>query len=525
MLLSNEAQVQWSKNNKQHYISKGYEFTKYNDIFYAKIRDLQPSSNKIVVKVQCDYCGDIVTKTLNNYNRSRKVIKKDCCDNCKHIKTKETNIIKYGVESWVQTDEAKIQIGNANRGYAQEDVELLFKNKDYSLLSTYINIGGKLDFICNEHKEIGIQQTTLHLLQKNVHNCKQCISAHRSNIRRGYTQKEVSQLFKDRGLTLKSTYERYNQDLNYICDKHPEIGIQIVTLGGLFKNERLCLKCSDNVSGMKLTAGYVKDVLKNKGFILLSKEYKNQEQLLEFICEKHQSIGVQTCTLGQIYRGVYVCKGCKDDYLADRDKDKNTQIFNEMTASGLFPILNWENKRIKENGVIKIPYICPTHHESVQYINISKFRLDRGCKYCGLEKNKGSDHYNWKGGVSNLNLYLRGLLRPLIDMKLMEYNYRCILTGKNATLEVHHLYSFSSIVSDALDKLKLPIKEDIGMYSETERNDIESLFMKYHEGNWGIPITPKIHNEFHSKYGNINNTYEQFKEFALQYNINLDEIL
>lgn len=50
-----------------------------------------------------------------------------------------------------------------------------FKEKDYELISiTYKNVNTKLDFICNKHKDAGIQQVSYASFKRNKNNCKLC---------------------------------------------------------------------------------------------------------------------------------------------------------------------------------------------------------------------------------------------------------------------------------------------------------------------------------------------------------------
>lgn len=62
-----------------------------------------------------------------------------------------------------------------NKKYTIEEVRKDFEEKDYILISTvYENLNGKLDYICNKHKELGIQQTTYKLIKTRKNNCESC---------------------------------------------------------------------------------------------------------------------------------------------------------------------------------------------------------------------------------------------------------------------------------------------------------------------------------------------------------------
>ena len=60
--------------NKKHYINKGYPFTNYGDKFIAKVEDLS-NGCLAMVKVKCDYCGEVFSKTFHQHNSRRNNIK------------------------------------------------------------------------------------------------------------------------------------------------------------------------------------------------------------------------------------------------------------------------------------------------------------------------------------------------------------------------------------------------------------------------------------------------------------------
>lgn len=111
MLLKNKKiLVKWNNANKEHYISKGYSFTKIKDEFEIYPNDLPRYSGE-KVWVQCDYCGKIYNPIYKNYMNNHKD-NKDCCPSCKYEKAKETTKERYGVEYYSQTKESKNKIKN-----------------------------------------------------------------------------------------------------------------------------------------------------------------------------------------------------------------------------------------------------------------------------------------------------------------------------------------------------------------------------------------------------------------------------
>lgn len=72
-------------------------------------------------------------------------------------------------------------MGKNNKPYTIEYVKNQFENRGYTLLSNeYKNKNTKLDFICNKHKEVGVQKVTFASFSINDCNCSACKSENSS---------------------------------------------------------------------------------------------------------------------------------------------------------------------------------------------------------------------------------------------------------------------------------------------------------------------------------------------------------
>lgn len=109
MLVSNQFfEVRWHYTNKEYYESKGYEFTKFGDIFCVKGEDLNPTSHQMVL-VKCDGadCGKIMRRSFRRYVQEHDHEFDDTCKKCNTQKKIRTNKEKYGTEWALQTEESK----------------------------------------------------------------------------------------------------------------------------------------------------------------------------------------------------------------------------------------------------------------------------------------------------------------------------------------------------------------------------------------------------------------------------------
>ncbi|SNS86496.1 AP2 domain-containing protein [Bacillus sp. OK838] len=177
------------------------------------------------------------------------------------------------------------------------------------------------------------------------------------------------------------------------------------------------------------------------------------------------------------------------------------------------------------NGNLNLDFICKKHYEldiqDTTYANLKNGH--GGCKQCGRERKiasqTGEKSHFWQGGITKLTQHLRTKLDSWKKDCLLASGFKCILTGENKDLEIHHLYSFNHILKKTLILLDLPVHGEIGTYSSLELKSIEELFLKLHSlYPLGIVLKGKLHKEFHEIYGKDYSTPTQFKEFLTNYN-------
>lgn len=178
-----------------------------------------------------------------------------------------------------------------------------------------------------------------------------------------------------------------------------------------------------------------------------------------------------------------------------------------------FTLLINESNYIKSTD--KMMCICNKHPDKIVYKKYTHIIRGQGCYKCKKEKLGGRNHYNWNGGITTLNNFLRESVADWKRDSLRKYNYRCAISNRPFEV-IHHLHNFSKIVKETLLELNMPIHHDIGKYSDDELIKISKKCKELHyEYGLGIPLTNEIHKEFHRIYGSKNNTEEQFKEFIL----------
>ncbi len=122
----------------------------------------------------------------------------------------------------------------------------------------------------------------------------------------------------------------------------------------------------------KLTYEFIKEQIKKEGYTLLSKEYKNNKQKLECICNNGHKCNITWASWGQGKRCIY-CSG----------KDTKTIDFikKEFEREGYLLLTKEYN-----NSRTKLNYVCPNGHR--HRITWNQWSKGSRCYYCFGNINK-----------------------------------------------------------------------------------------------------------------------------------------
>lgn len=249
---------------------------------------------------------------------------------------------------------------------------------------------------------------------------------------------------------------------------------------------------------------YVKEYIEGKGYRLLSKDYKNGHCKLEIRCPKH---GVYEQSFAEFKAG-HECQRCGIERRAHNSCNSIDNVRDVFSKAGL-TLLDTEKHPTAQSYKCE----CPVHGVVMaSYWNVKRSGM---CPLCGIHRS-GDNNPAWKGGTTDVRKMLRGLLEPWKIQCMKEKNYRCELTGRQGTLNVHHMISFEEILSKTLVETGLNLRDSMDDYSEEEIEKLTSQFLTNNKMlAHPVVMLETIHQQFHAFCGGNSKptTYRQLERF------------
>jgi len=296
-----------------------------------------------------------------------------------------------------------------------------FEKEGYTLLSReYKNSKQKLEYICsNGHHH----STTWFNWQQN-NRCPYCSGLVRKTI------EEIRKSFESEGYTLLTEeYKNNKQKLEYICPKGHKHSISWIN----WQQGHRCSYCSNNI---KKTIRKIRKEFEKEGYILLTKRYKNQYQKLHFICPNGHQHSIRWNDWQQGHRCSYCMYGIRKSI---------NEIKIEFEKEG-YTLLSREYKNSKQ----KLEYICPQGHRgSIKWNN---FQQGQRCLDCYLVNRT---KYYSQEDLEKYNTY-----RVAID-NLTNRNYKkykSYINPKNLKRgKCHHLDHIYSVIDGFENNISIDI--------------------------------------------------------------------
>ena len=272
--------------------------------------------------------------------------------------------------------------------------------------------------------------------------------------------------FEKEGYTLLTKeYINAFQKLNYICSK----GHRSCIVWNSWRQGNRCAECA----GLKkLTIDFIKKEFEKEGYILLTKKYINAHQKLEYICPNKHNGDI----LWLNWKKGKKCAKCSGNIRL------TIRFIREQFEKEGYTLLTKEYV----NNAQKLDYICSTGHTG--NIRWDSWKAGARCRQCYLENNRGKNHPNWNPNLTNEDRIYDRHIFGYVEWKQAikkKDNFTCQVCGDNkgGNLVSHHLEAYSN------------------------NPDLRIAL-----GN-GVCLCEKCHKDFHHQYGYGNNTKVQFEEF------------
>lgn len=125
----------------------------------------------------------------------------------------------------------------------------------------------------------------------------------------------------------------------------------------------------------------LQSMFEKKGYVLLTQNYSNAREKLEYKCKKHADKGSQYISYYNFKTG-YGCKYCGFVSMSLKRRNNFEKIHNAFQKAGL-DLLEQEY----QNSSVPMAYICKQHPDvGIQYKSYSNVLNAIGCPYCNISK-------------------------------------------------------------------------------------------------------------------------------------------
>lgn len=219
--------------------------------------------------------------------------------------------------------------------YTIEEARTAFDKLGLTLLTEeYTHALYPMDYICRKHPEDGVQKGTLSAILGGYVSCKKCRYTKTADSQKKSFE-EVCKLFDEHELDLVETeYINSITPMRYICRKHPELGVQQITVDNLSHNKHPgCQRCGYEVMGenKRMSDDDIIKVFDEHDFDVIE-IIKERRTKVKCICRKHRDKGIQIKSLHGLNIQGKGCKYCANvvpltqEEVERRVHDKNPNI-------------------------------------------------------------------------------------------------------------------------------------------------------------------------------------------------------
>jgi hypothetical protein len=318
-------------------------------------------------------------------------------------------------------------------------------------------------------------------------------------------------MYNRKGYKLISTkMEKINNQykLLFECDKGHKFYMKFNNM--IYLNQH-CPVCMGN---KKYTIEEVRQIFEEKGYILISKKYRNARSKLKYICSKHKNLGIQEATLMSVINSKYICNECLSEYKRNLYVKTQKEFENEVykLVGDEYTVLG---KYINTHTKIQI-----LHNECNNSWNIEPNAFLSGvrCPFCSVssEENRIKEFLN----KFNINYEMQVKFDECKNIRPLPFDFGINDRNQNLLFLIEYdgeghfePYRYGN-KKDMLQKLRQQQQNDNIKNQYCKDNNISLLRIPY----WEFNNIEKILKEWLVKYGLIHN--KNMKNVIDKYKIN-----
>ncbi len=306
--------------------------------------------------------------------------------------------------------------------------------------------------------------------------CNDCLGKKTSEIHTKYTIEDVRKEFEKRNFVLlENEYVRNHVNMRYICSNGHETKISFKSLLKGYG----CKKCASKKLGneRRRSTEEIKSIFEENNCALLTAEYKNTKQKLDYICECGKESKI---TLSHFLQGER-CWECRSRKLREINSKYNLEDAKDIFKENNCILL--EDEFV--NSLTPMRYICTCGRDSKT--SLANFSKGVRCKQCAIDNFKGVNHPNWNPNLTQEERESGRNIEGYWEWRKQVYerdDYTCQCCEKvGGNLNAHHLDSYD--------------------WCKEKRTDVDN----------GITLCSDCHNDFHHIYGYGKNTKGQFEKW------------
>jgi len=273
---------------------------------------------------------------------------------------------------------------------------------------------------------------------------------------------------------LSTDYKRTTDKLRYVC----KCGESSITTFNRFIKAKRCIKCSRESAGTGKRIPYaeVKEYFRSQGCRLLSDTYTRNSSKLRYICECGTEAEITFANFKQGKR----CRDCLSAKLRASNLLTYEFVKSVFESEGCV-LLSKEYSGNKSS----LTFICNCGREATTVFD--RFQRGARCWACRNDNLRGANNPWWNPELSDEERVLNRDYYAYDKWRETVYerdNYTCQKCGaRGGTINAHHKDGYS--------------------WCEARRLDLDN----------GVTLCSDCHKEFHTRYGNRQNTEAEYNEW------------